>query len=318
MILATTTGDFFRYVPHTLDIKSILPLLKESGFRYIDLNFYEAIYDASPICGENWLEWAEEAAAAADSLDMKYVQCHGSNMCYKDDPEYEYRKELIRREMHICKRLGIPNIVVHALFRKGGSREDFIRENTELYRELLKFSEETGVAVCTENTCETNCPTYFLFTASDFHALDASIGRHPLFGICWDVGHAHIQAVDQYKEMTELGNRLLAVHIHDNLGARQSPAFMDMHMQPYSGSCGYDAIVKALIDMHFPGPFTLEANSIPEPAGFIGRKPFEKDGVVYDKLVMLPLSFKIRSESLMYDIAKHMLECYGCFDEAIT
>lgn len=66
--------------------------------------------------------------------------------------------------------------------------------------------------------------------------------------------------------------------------------------------------------MDFAGYFTLEANSAPEPAAFIGRKPFEKDQMVYDKLRMLPLRFKMRSEQLMYDITQYMLECYNCFE----
>ncbi|MBR6766967.1 MAG: sugar phosphate isomerase/epimerase [Clostridia bacterium] len=315
MKLATTTGDFHAYVSESMDINAILPMMAESGFRYIDLSFYQADVDTSPIGTDNWEKWAEDAAACAEKLGLVYVQSHGSNMCAMDHPDYERRRELIRREMHICKRLGIPNIVVHGISRHDGTRESFVAENAALYKDLLRFSEETGVALLTENTCDTNCPTYFLFTAGDFHILDKAVGNHPLFGICWDVGHACIQGVDQYKELTELGKRLMAVHIHDNLGKRKSPSFMDFHMQPYSGSCGFDAIVKALADMNFPGPFTLEANAIPEPAGFLGRKPFEKDGVVYDRLVMLPLSFKIRSEKLMYDISRHMLESYDCFEE---
>ena len=315
MKIATTTGDFNMYAEEALDLMSILPMMADSGFRYIDLNFYHADYEGSPIRSANWQEWADKVEAEAKRLGLTFVQSHGSNMCMPGNPDYDDRRELIRREMHICKQLGIPNIVVHAVYKPNGTREAFIDTNTRLYRDLLKIADETGVAVLTENTCDTNCPSYYLFEADDFHALDLAIGNHPLFGICWDVGHAHIQGVDQYKELTRLGNRLMAVHIHDNIGKRNSPSFMDMHMQPYTGSCGYDAIVKALADMRFPGPFTLEANAIPQPADFIGRKPYEADGVVYDKLVTLPLAFKIRAEKLLYDIAKHMLESYDCFED---
>lgn len=315
MKLATTTGDFHAYVEHRLDVCDILPMMAESGFRYIDLNMYNPFYEGSPISGEHWEAWADEVAACAEKLNLTFVQSHGSNMCNVENPDYQWHKELIRRQMHICKKLHIPNIVIHCVCNLDEDRDAFVRRNAEMYRDLLTIAEETGIAICTENTCDTNCPTYFLVNAEDFHALDAAVGNHPLFGICWDVGHAHIQGVDQYKEMTALGKRLLAVHIHDNVGKRGSLSFMDLHMQPYSGDCGYDAIIKALKDMAFSNPFTLEANSLPEPAGFIGRKPYEKDGVVYDKLLMLPLNFKIRSEALMRDIAQYMLESYGCYED---
>jgi len=315
MKIATTTGDFHKYVRQSMDVMSILPMLSDSGFRYIDLSFYACNYEGSPICSENWQDWADDIKKEANRHGMVFVQSHGSNMCLPDDPDYDHRRELIRREMHICKQLGIPNIVVHCVYKKNGLRSEFTDINAQMYRDLLRISEETGVAVLTENTCDTNCPGYFLLEAADFHALDAAVGNHPLFGICWDVGHAHIQDVDQYKEITGLGKKLMAVHIHDNIGKRNSPSFMDLHMQPYTGSCSYDPIVKALVDMQFPGPFTLESNAIPQSAGFLRRKPYEADGVVYDKLITLPLSFKIRAEKLMYDIAKYMLECYGCFEE---
>lgn len=315
MKLATTTGDFHMYAAHSMDLCAILPMMAESGFRYIDLNFYHADCEGSPICGDDWAAWAEETAACAEKLGLVFVQSHGSNLCHRDEPDYPRMLELIRREMHICKRLGIPNIVVHGVCRPKGLREQFVSENAAIYKDVLKFAEETGVAVLTENSCETNCPTYYLVNAEDFHAINAAVGDHPRFGMCWDVGHAHVQAVDQYRELTALGKKLMAVHIHDNMGRRNSPSFMDFHMQPYTGSCGFDAIVKALVDMKFPGPFTLEANAIPQPAGFLGRKPFEKDGVVYDRLQALPLDFKIRAEHLMYDIAKYMLEAYDCYED---
>lgn len=315
MRIATTTGDFNAYVQHPMDTWDALRMLAESGFRHIDLNFYEAIYDGSPVMGDGWQAWAERVREAAAQLGLDFVQAHASNPWYDEGAERDMRMELIRREMHICRMLGIPCIVVHAICERGADRADFIEKNAAMYLDLLRTAEETGVAVLTENTCETNCPDYYLFTADDFHALDEAVGHHPLFGMCWDVGHGYVQGVDHYRELTALGERLKAVHIHDNLGRRSSPSFMDFHMQPYTGSCGYDAIVKALADMHFAGCFTLEANSIPEPAGFLGREALVLDGVRHDRLQMLPLSFKLRSERLMRDIAQFMLESYDCYEE---
>ena len=171
----------------------------------------------------------------------------------------------------------------------------------------MKAAEETGVAVYAENTCAKNNPTCFLLESRDMNELRDRMNNHPLFGLCWDVGHAHIQGVDQYKAILDMGDGLKAVHIHDNLGK-------DTHGQPYSGSCAYDPIVKGLVDSGYNGYFTLEANSIPAPAGFIGRKPLVLDGAVCDRLLTLPLSLKLRSESLMHDIARYMLESYDVYE----
>lgn len=315
MKLATTTADFQAYARDSMDIKTILPLLSECNFKYIDLNLYHDPCRATPLSGGGWEKWAKEIHACAELLGLTFVQAHGSDMAYERGADYDRRLEIMRREMLVCKRLGIDRIVVHAVSAPGGTRRDFVQKNALMYRELLLMSENTGVAVLTENTCVTNAPSYYLVNAADFHALDEAVGRHPLFGICWDVGHAHVQGVDQYAEMTALGERMKAVHIHDNLGRRESPAFMDFHMQPYAGSCNYDAILKALKDMKFRYPFTLEAYAVPAPPSAVGRGAYKQNGEVFDKLQTLPLAFKIRSETLMRDIAQHMLEAYGCYEE---
>ena len=38
----------------------------------------------------------------------------------------------------------------------------------------------------------------------------------------------------------------------------------------------------------------------------------ERDG---ERLTMLPLEFKMRSEKLLFDVTRYMLEAYGCFEE---
>ncbi len=52
-----------------------------------------------------------------------------------------------------------------------------------------------------------------------------------------------------------LGNRLQALHIHDN------DCWHDSHQIPFSMSIDFDAVVKALKDIHYSGYFTLEASS---------------------------------------------------------
>lgn len=315
MKMATTTRDFQAYAAHPMDVCAILPWLKESGFRHIDMNFCAALYEGSPVCSSDWERWTDEVGDAAARLGLDFVQAHASDPVYAYGEKRDFRTEMIRRELEICKRLGIGRAVLHGITSPESTREDFIAKNVELYSDLLCTAEETGVTICTENTCWTNYKTYYIYEADDFHALDAALGRHPLFGMCWDVGHANVQGGDQYREITRLGNRLKAVHIHDNVGMRSSPEMMDLHQQPFAGSCSYDPIVKALKDINFAGTFTLEAYALPEPVNQVKRRPMTQDGLVYGKLQMLPLRFKLEGEKLMHDIVRYMLETYDCYEE---
>ena len=306
MRIATTTGDFLDYVAKD-DIQEAVRLLAKCGFRHIDVNLGGAVFKESRLCSDGWEKWAEEIKKTGLELGVDFVQAHASDSAYEPGEKRDYCMELLRRELQICKMLGIQGMVVHAIYRPQGDREDFMRANTEMYAELLKTAEETGVRIYTENTCTANCPTYFLLEGADFNELRERLGNHPLFGCCWDVGHANVQGVDQYKCITEMGDGLMAVHIHDNDGRR------DLHLQPYSGNTGYDAIIKGLLDVGFKGCFTLEAFSLPvaQTFCFCRRKRFTE----HDKLGMLPLDYKMRSQTYMLDVARYMLETYGCFEE---
>ncbi|MBQ6473744.1 MAG: sugar phosphate isomerase/epimerase [Victivallales bacterium] len=310
MRIASTTGDFLDYVAND-DIPQAVRLLAQCGFRHIDVNLGGALFKDSRLCSDGWETWAEEIKRTGIEMGVDFVQAHASDSAYAPGQDRDYRMEMLRREMQVCKVLGIPGMVVHAISRPQGDREDFLKANTAMYSELLKSAEETGVRVYTENTCTANCPTYFLYEGSDFNELRERLGRHPLFGCCWDVGHANVQDVDQYKCITEMGDGLMAVHIHDNDGRR------DLHLQPYSGNTCYDAILSALCAIGFKGCFTLEALSLPvaQTFCFCRRKRFTQQGKEHDKLGMLPLEFKMRSQRYMFDVVRFMLETYGCFEE---
>ncbi len=316
MKIATTTGDFLTgwgdydsYTPNPFDVVSILKKLSECGFKYIDLSFGSLACKESPLMADDWHDWVKILAKSAEELGLQFVQAHSSDSVYAKGTQQENCNKMIKRQIEACGILGIKNIVVHALYTQNGTREDFLEKNYEFYSELLKTAERANVCICTENTCVKNCPTYYIVCADDFHRLDEKLGKHQNFGCCWDVGHAHVEGVDQYEEIMAFGERLKAVHIHDNLSTG------DFHMQLYSGNCCFDAIVIGLIDIGFKGFFTLESFSIPSPQNFLGKKRFYKNGVEYDKIRILPLELKMQSEKLMYNTARFMLESYDCFEE---
>ncbi len=310
MRIATTTGDFKDYVAKD-DIPQAIRLLAKCGFKHIDVSLDSAYFKGSKMLSDGWEKWVDDIKRTGDELGVEFIQAHASNSAYAPGENRDYCMEMLRREMRICQMLGIPGMVVHGICKAHGDREDFMVKNAEMYGELLPTAEETGVRIYTENTCRQNCPTYYLYDGADLNELRSRLGNHPLFGFCWDVGHANCHDVDQYKCITDMGDGLMAVHIHDNDGCR------DLHLQPYSGNTCYDAIIKGLIDIDFKGPFTLEALSIPVAPTFCfcNRKRFTQKGDEGDKLWLPPIEFKKRAEKLMYDMTRWMLESYDCFEE---
>ena len=308
MKIATSTGDLREYLDWN-DAAEAIRLLAQCGFKHIDLNMYHSFAEDSALCSDDWREWAEGIRRAGAEANVDFVQAHGSDGCFAAGEERDRRVEILRREMHVCQMLGIPKIVVHGVWRRGGCREEFMAENARFYRELLTTAEETGVCVCTENICRQNLPEYYIFEGSDFNELRERLDRHPLFGCCWDVGHANCHGVDQYKCIMEMGDGLKAVHIHDtNFG-------VDSHMAPFNGSVSYDAVINGLLDAGFAGYFTLESYSLPISPKFCKRKRFTEKGPEFERLLTLPLEFKMRSEKFMLDVVRYMLNAYNCLEE---
>jgi sugar phosphate isomerase/epimerase len=77
---------------------------------------------------------------------------------------------------------------------------------------------------------------------------------HPLFGVCWDTGHANCGG-SQYEDIMAIGEELYAIHYNDNHGEK------DEHLAPFLGNMNHDEVIRALIDANFKGYFTLECSS---------------------------------------------------------
>ena len=133
-------------------------------------------------------------------------------------------------------------------------------ENAEMYFELLPFAEEHGVKIATENMWNWDpkkdeasfaaCATPESFCAH----LDAV--NDDAFVACLDIGHAEMRGLGTtaVEMIHALGDRLQALHIHDN------DMWHDSHQIPFSMKIDFEAIVRALKEIGYKGYFTLEAD----------------------------------------------------------
>lgn len=133
-------------------------------------------------------------------------------------------------------------------------------KNAEMYLELLPFAKEHGVKIATENMWNWNYEKdessfAACATGEDFNKhLDAVNDEY--FVACLDIGHAEMRGSGSgaVNMIYALGNRLQALHIHDNDGWR------DLHALPFTYSIDFAAVVKALKDIGYKGYFTLECS----------------------------------------------------------
>lgn len=134
-------------------------------------------------------------------------------------------------------------------------------ENAEMYMRLLPFAKDYGVKIATENMWdwdnEANRAGFAACaTAESFKAhLDAVDDDY--FVACLDIGHAEMMgdSVSAEEMVLKLGDKLQALHIHDN------DRWHDSHQIPFSMDIDFEKVVKALKTIDYKGYFTLEAGN---------------------------------------------------------
>ena len=303
MILATTTEDFFHFAATH---KERVFHLHEAGFRYIDLSLEHPRAD-DPLYGDAYISAAKELRTYAESLGMRFVQCHAPscNFLTEEDESAPRAKALITRAIEICGILGIPNVVTHAGWQKESlSLDAWTERNRNFYLSLMPIAQENGVRVLTENSAHANLPNYYLYNGKAMRDF-ASAVDHKSFGLCWDTGHANLEG-PQYDEILALGDALCAIHLHDNRGVH------DEHLLPFMGTVNMDEIMHALIDVGYTGAFTFEAKHS-FCFGKVGAK--ERFSYPVDTRLKNPtLAMQKSLERTLFTIGKEILTAYNCFE----
>ena len=303
MILATTTEDFFSFA--ATHEERVLHLY-EAGFRYVDLSLEHPQND-DPLYGDDYLSAAKKLREYAESLGMRFVQCHAPscNFLAEEDKSAPRAKAAFTRAIEVCGVLGIPNVVTHAGWQRAPiSFEEWTDRNRAFYLSLMPVAEAHGVRVLTENSAHVNLPNYYLYDGKAMRAFSDAV-EHPFFGLCWDTGHANLEG-SQYDEILALGDALFAIHLHDNRGVR------DEHLLPFMGTVNMDEIMHALIDVGYTGAFTFEAKH-----SFCFGKVGAKERVAYPvdtRLKNPTLAMQKSLERTLFTIGKEILTAYNCFE----
>lgn len=296
MKLATTTGDFSRYVTTT---EEAVEYIAASGFKYIDYSFGIDLKHKTGIFSDNPDGYIEKIKDLTDKLGVKFIQSHapmGAPLVYN-----EAREELVentKKCIEACGKLGIDNIVVHTGYRADISKEENFKENKDFYNELLETAEKWNVKILAENFNRMCIPgTYWVDNAKDL-AEFVDYMNHPLLWACWDTGHGNMQEMPQYDALKTLGKRVYGLHIQDNMGD------IDTHVAPYFGTMSIDSLMQGLKEIDYKGYFTFEACNI------FTNLPEKRD-----QKSEVPLALRIEAEKFLYQIGKIILSEHGCFEE---
>lgn len=234
--------------------------LAKAGFDAWDFSMFSmANYDWSkgalvesshPLASSQYLSFARK---------LKQIGLDNGIVCNQSHAPYPVRvpeiRAYLKRAIECTAEAGGQICIIHPDNNKGAE------ENAEMYLELLPFAKECGVKIATENMWNWNrekdeasfaaCATPESFNAH-LDAVDDAF-----FVACLDIGHAEMKGLHTSAEemIMALGDRLCALHIHDN------DKWHDSHQIPFSMDINFEAVVAALKKIKYNGYFTLEADT---------------------------------------------------------
>jgi len=247
-----------------LGAEASLSLLANIGFDAMDYPLYRhdryTVFDLGG--GETSPSRAQAIRRVAEDLGVAIGQTHAP-FGYRegDGTTWEEILDRYKRAAEATALLGARYMVVHPI-KFDDCRGDYRRAecfdlNIEFFTRLTPILQETGVTALLENMFITEKRDGYKRLLSTIYSTGEELARAKdllgeSYGICLDSGHAFITKENVPDMVGVIGDRLLAIHLHDNTGDR------DDHLPPYFGNGPMDLLVSALKENGYRGNLNFE------------------------------------------------------------
>lgn len=256
---STKIGDFENLDRFRRDLKSI----KAAGFDGIDLQLNSNEFRKS-LYQENALRTADRIRVCIEEEGLEVSQCHPPfNPYVYGDPK---KGEAVIRDCLACipyaAQTGAKLLVIHPKRPRNAEdplylRPDVFRAwNEEMYAQMVPVADRYGVTLLVENLfsvdqTDRHLPGY----SSDPEDLLTLTRRFPQMGICFDTGHALALKQNLGTMVRTFGDKLLALHIHNNDGLH------DLHLAPFcTEEVNWRSFCSALKEIGYRGTINLECD----------------------------------------------------------
>ena len=259
-------------------------MIREAGFEAIDWNIDvdlpgAALRQAERLEGLTVFEKSQEEIAAyyADQLaairrnGLEITQAHAPFPCYLPGREdvLDYCIGIYKNILPFLDSVGCKHLIVHGVTVQEKDTELTVEEcerlNMKLYESLIPTLRQTKqIKVCLENLftgISALGAGYWEGCCSDPHIAAEWIDRlnekagKTCFGLCLDTGHLNLLRKPFRSYVPIVGDRIVALHIHDNLQTG------DSHLMPYAGSTHWEHFLAEMKAVGYCGDLSFETFS---------------------------------------------------------
>jgi len=264
------TSDMFNY-SFKIGMESKLRLFAEHGFGYI-----------------HWCDdWNNDVVYAQGDIGyysqlirtagLRCIDVHGSATAAlridaeEDDSQDQYVR-LLENRIEFCSSIGGDAVVIHPPPRREEDYSSSLKRSLRVFEKVRPLCEELSITLAIEN-CFPKDEEAISFYFDEFPA--------EFVGFCFDSGHAHING--NFDQLLGFGERLKALHLHDNRGER------DDHQPPFWGTIDWNRVRRWIKDGKYKKPINFEITHNPRSFSGNADEYLEYSMNAIQKFINLPI-----------------------------
>ena len=185
---------------------------------------------------------AEKIAAANLAYETIHAPFGGINSMWIEGEDGEAMLKKLTDCVSCAAKLNVPVVIIHL---SSGVFAPFVNDiGTERFDRLIGHAENTGVKLAFENQRKLANIAYIF----------EKYENHPNVGFCWDNGHESCFTLGKRDYMALFGEKLIALHLHDNNGEFDR----DLHMMPFHAKIDFNRVAEKIRGSGFEGTLMLE------------------------------------------------------------
>ena len=224
-----------------INLGSYKGILAEDQIKYIKDAGFDSVFTGFDGYEKNAV-LAEKISSAGLAYETIHAPYSGINNMWFEGEEGE--KMLARLEdCTVCaSKLGVPVVIIHL---SSGVHAPHINDiGTARFDKLIETAGKVGVKLAFENQRKLANISYIFERYEDA----------PQVGFCWDNGHESCFTLGKRDYMALFGDRLIALHLHDNCGEFDR----DQHMMPFHAKIDFGKVAEKIRNSGFAGTLMLE------------------------------------------------------------
>lgn len=220
--------DWFGY---DVSVRDRYKLIKEAGFDNVLLWWSDGFGR-----GTDYREGVQYARNAGLFIENIHTPVQEQNNLSLDNIEGESVFQCYLQCIRECSEFDIPTMVIHL----PNDKYPINRLGMQRLESITNKAEEFSVNIAFENLGNMNNVTHVLDTINSKRV-----------GFCYDSCH-HANYTSEADWLGKYGNRLMAIHLHDNGGEK------NQHQLPFDGNIDWSMVMEKIALTGYKGATTLE------------------------------------------------------------